>query len=452
MPKPTRRSVLISLAAVPLASACPSSGPVPDPEDPTPRQVTTGGPEPEPWSPDQVFDGTAFPWAVTATDVTSDGVILALQTDEPLLGVRVMEGTGGGWVEVLSEDGLEVTDGFVHVEVTALSADRTYAYVFVTPDGRRSVVGRFRTALGADDWRTLVIGATSCLGSTGRPFPTLSDAASHQLDVFCLLGDTVYADGSTTVEHYRDEYRTTFAQQGFIDVAASTSMVATWDDHEVDNNYDPSSATIQARLPAAKQAFGEALPYRQGPGGSGIWRRLQWGEVLDLFVLDCRSERLDGRYISLEQMQWLQEGLLGSTARFKVVLNSVPITDYTSFFGELFREDRWEGYPQRTELIDFIWTEDIGGIFWISGDFHFGSLGRVDPPGFRGDGMWEALAGPGGSNPIGAVEFFAVDDQVPFFIADWTWLRVEADPMAGTLLVQFIDGEGSVVQERLLEV
>jgi len=450
--KLTRRSVLVSLCALPLAPACTIAPPsdVP-PGDGTPRAVTTGGPELDPWVPPQTLDPTAFAWGVQSADATADAVLLGLQTDEPVLGVRVMEATAAGWTEVLATDDLATSDGHLHVEVTGLRADHSHAFVFITPDGRRSDVGRFRTALGEADYRTVVFGASSCLGSAGRPFPTLSNAAEERLDFFCLLGDTVYADGSINEAQYRAEYRQTFRQQGFRDLTASTSLVATWDDHEVDNNYVPSDPAIEARFPAALQVFGEALPYREGPGGNGVWRSLRHGDVLELFVLDCRSERRDGNYMSPEQMDWFKQRLAASTARFKIVLNSVAIQDYTAFFGEVFIEDRWDGYAQRTEIIDWIFTEQIEGIFWIAGDYHFGSLGTVDPPGLRGDHMWEALAGPGGSNPLTVADLFTPNEQVPFFIVDWTWLRVEADPVAGTLALQFIDGDGEIVQERTIE-
>jgi len=449
--KPTRRSVLLSLSALPLAPACVPEEVPPDEEPPV--AYTTGGPEPAPWdAPGTTFDGDAFPWAVQSADAAPDSVLLGLQTDVATLGVRVLEGTDDGWVEVLATDDLPVTDGYLHVEVTDLRSDTTYTFAFVTDDGRRSLIGRFRTAFGPDDYRPIVFGASSCLGSVGRPFPTLTRASEETLDFFCLLGDTVYADQADVVEEYRAYYRTTFAQQGFKDLAASTSITATWDDHEVANNFEFDAPGMEERFVAALQVFNEAMPHREGPGGTGIWRSQKWGEVLELFVLDCRGERRDGNYISAEQMAWFQAGLKASTARFKVVLNSVAIQNYQSFFGDIFIEDRWEGYEQRAEVIDWIYEEQIEGVFWIAGDFHFGSLGTVDPPGFRGDGMYEALAGPAGSNPLALSQVFVPDEQVAFFLAEYNWLRVEADPRAGTLLLQFIGNDGQIYEEREISV
>ncbi len=451
--KPTRRSVLLSLSALPLAPAC-----VPDEEPPPgdgpPRELTTGGPEPaDLWdAADWAFDEDAFGWAVQSADPTPDSVLLGLQTDEPVVGVRVMEATSaeGGWTEVLASDGLETANGHVQLEVTDLRSDTTYAFTFVTDDGRRARVGRFRTALGADEYRVVTFGASSCLGSTGRPYPTLSRAAEEKLDFFCLLGDTVYADSADVPEEYRQHYRWTFVQEGFIDMAASTAVVATWDDHEVANNFEFGSDSMEIRFQHALTVFREAVPHRVGDVGTGIWRSLKWGDVLEIFVLDCRGERRDGNYISPEQMDWFKAGLAASTARFKVVLNSVAIQCYQSFFGDIFIEDRWEGYAQRDELLEHIAGEAIEGVFFIAGDFHFGSFGMVDPPGSfgPGEGLYEALAGPGGSNPLALSELFVPNDQVPFFLPEYNWLRVEADPVAGTLLLQWIGNDGEVLEER----
>ena len=67
-----------------------------------------------------------------------------------------------------------------------------------------------------------------------------------------------------------------------------------------------------------------------------------------------------------------------SQARFKVIVNSVPITDFDNWFGEVEADDRWQGYPiQREDILSHIETGDIEGVFWVSGDFHYTQLGRL---------------------------------------------------------------------------
>ena len=145
--------------------------------------------------------------------------------------------------------------------------------------------------------------------------------------------------------------------------------------------------------------FHKALPNRSNSTG-GIYRKLSQGSVLDIFVLDCRGERIsdDAQYISVGQMDWLKDSLTSSTARFKIIFNSVPITDFVNLIGEVESIDRWQGFPeQRTEILEHIEDTGIEGVLWISGDFHFGLISQVSPLGQTGDTMNEVLVGPSGS-------------------------------------------------------
>ena len=160
-------------------------------------------------------------------------------------------------------------------------------------------------------------------------------------------------------------------------MTARTSVIATWDDHEVVNDF-AGLITAPERIESGLTAFREGLPQREGENG-GIWRKLSWGEVVDIFVLDGRGER-DGesQYISPEQLDWLKTELMASNARFKLLMNSVPITDYKPIFGEVLADDRWQGYPeQRGELLDFIVGNEIEGVLSLTGAFHMSTACRI---------------------------------------------------------------------------
>ena len=63
-------------------------------------------------------------------------------------------------------------------------------------------------------------------------------------------------------------------------------------------------------------------------------------------------------HISEEQMAWLKEGLSQSTARFKIIPNSVAIVDFEPLLGSAGKSDRWQGYSeQREEILGHI--EDL---------------------------------------------------------------------------------------------
>ena len=276
------------------------------------------------------------------------------------------------------------------------------------------------------------------------PWPILSLAAAEQLDFFCFLGDTIYADWGANVGH-EEKWKEALTRSGLQDLTASTSVIATWDDHEVDNNWSYdwiSEQTVSEALTAMRRA----MPMRVGPGGTGLWRSMSWGDAVEVFVLDCRGERRDGDYISAEQQAWLIDGLTTSTAAFKIVLNSVAITDLSDLIGNIEADDRWQGHKaQRSEILEAV--ADVRGVLWIAGDFHFGlAADGVDVDG-PGEGHFEVLAGPGGTAVIEYASLFSPTDHYPVVVTEINYLLGVADPDAGTIAMQWINQSGGISAE-----
>jgi alkaline phosphatase D len=152
-------------------------------------------------------------------------------------------------------------------------------------------------------------------------------------------------------------------------------------------------------------------------------------------------------------MDWLKAGLAESEARFKIVLNSVPITDLSAIFGQGARDDRWEGFPeQRAELLGFIEEAGIEGVLWVAGDVHYAQVGQVDPEGGTAAGQVEVFAGPGGSFANVGAELFEGDPQYAWMSSTWNYARFTCDPAAGTVLVEHIDDDGALLNEALLRL
>jgi len=450
--KPTRRELVAGVSALALAPGCIKGGgdslDTAVPLGPAPART----PEPEMlWEPLRVVDEAMFPSGVQVGDVTATEGFVSVWSSQPSATIRLAVAEAGEWLPLPGEWEVIFVDGSAQIMVDGLEADTAYCVFADSPDGR-STVSRFRTALGVDGWRVLTIGATSCL-RRNQPWRSMSQVASGRPDMFFFLGDTVYADGAQTLEEYRAYWRTARTTGGFRDVSQATSLVATWDDHEVMNDFEGLAAPAE-RVLAAKTAFREAIPQRRGPDGSSIWRRLSWGATADVFVLDSRGER-DGeaQYLSIEQMDWLKRELSGSTARFKVILNSVPITDYTDIFGAVLIADRWGGYPdQRTELLAHIEAEGVGGVLWITGDFHFCCASRVDPPGGMAENQWEVMVGPGGSTPNIAGQLLDPTEQFPVVFAEWSSSQITLDPGNGTAHVEWVSDDGEVLGEITLNL
>ena len=457
MTHPTRRRVLVSIPALALAAACRPKGT--DTAGDTGLGATPAParePEPDDWAPEGDVDEGAFPFGVQVGDATNNGARLSVHTAEKSITLVVAMASDGAWVEVDRRESMGVSGGFLQLDLDGLTPDTAWSVVIYGSSGR-SRVARFRSATDDSSHRVVTFGASSCFGGN-EPWPTLSHAAAEKLDFFCLLGDTVYADGSVSTEDYDMHWQHSMRQPGMKDLCASTSLIVTWDDHEIDNNWLwTETSRIDEKFVSGLERFNAYLPHSTGQGTAGLWRKLSWGAVLDVFVLECRAERQPDQdvYISAEQMDWLKAGLSGSRARFKIILNSVPITDLYTLFSTLGTEDRWEGYTeQRTEILSHIVDGGIGGVLWIAGDIHLAAVARIDRAGGVAEDMHEVIAGPGGSFLNFAADL-AVNldrEQIPIIFAEWNYTRFACDPGTGIVSVQFVGDDGSVLAETDLQL
>ena len=470
----SRRDLLkasaVALAGCGVVAQSPSTGTSPTGENPkneTPGGETPGGETPGgntgttgttgetgatgPTGPQPKLDvstlpqSPAFPLGVGSGDVLPGAAILWSKTSatEPLK-VRV-------WTEKAPTTfafaaGVTAKDGFLSVEAKNLQPNTTYYYAFTIDDKARSPIGRFKTAPPLDSLDVVIFGGSCCTRySRAAPFPTLSDAATHDdLAFFVHGGDRVYCDGAVSLAQYRNKYAQTYAEKGMLELNGAHAVFSTWDDHEIDNNFNPESGDAN-QIAAARTAFFEHSGLRKDASDPNrIWRSARFGKTLELFILDARGERKpstrlgpDPIYLSRAQMDWLKASLTASPAKFKFIVNQVPI----SIFGGAFAfaaNDRWEGYAaQRTEILSHISSEAIAGVWWLSGDFHFGAVGGTD-------GVREILWGPGGNTPN--VLYPLVDPAAfPFTTGESTYTVLKADPVKNELTIEFIDGAGDVI-------
>jgi alkaline phosphatase D len=452
--KPSRRELLSGMSAIALAPGCskPKRNIAASDSGTTDTGTPAAAPAPErssepdtSWEPEGFIDEDRFPSGIQVGDVGPNSAIVSIwmTTDEAVL--RQAEAVGAEWIEA-REPTVVVRDGNrARIELTGLAADTPYC-IFASDSEGRSRVTRFRTALGSDGWRQLTIGATACL-KRNQPWANMSHVAATRPDLFMLLGDTVYADHANTLEEYQAYWAAALTTQGLKDVSALTSLIATWDDHEVMDSFEGLNTPIE-RHEMALEAFREGIPQREGEDG-GIWRKLSWGKTADIFVLDSRGER-DGesQYLSPAQMDWLKQGLRDSTARFKLIMNSVPITDYTPIFGAALESDRWQGYPaQRGELLDHIVANETEGVLWITGDFHCCTASRVDPEGGVAADQWEIMVGPGGSNLNIVADLVEPSTQFPLMFGAWASNLIHLDPGTGQVRVQWVGDDGEVIEQ-----
>lgn len=212
-------------------------------------------------------------------------------------------------------------------------------------------------------------------------------------------------------------------------LAAEVPTVATWDDHETHNNWWPGQTLDDERyrrqrsasqLAAwARQATFEWVPLsRRGPSPL-VYRQLNYGPLLDLFVLDLRQYRTpndDNRgprreLLGAEQRAWFVDAMARSRATWKVVVCSQPLGLVVPD-GERAQEG-WangDGPPlgREQELAEVLAALDQRGVrnaLWLTADVHYAAAHHYDPTRARWPRFapfWELVSGPlnaGGFGP-----------------------------------------------------
>jgi alkaline phosphatase D len=405
---------------------------------------------------------THFPLGLACGDVTASSALLWTRYagTQPLV-LAVWRMDGETYQRVLLTEVAPV-EGFVHLDVIDLQPGTRHRYAFFEKAGEalvsRSPIGRFRSAPASDVLDRVVFGAVACTNN-GRSMQTLERAGDRSdLDLFCLLGDTTYNDGSSTRSQFRSRWAGNLSTAGYRRVRASTSLLSTWDDHEVTNNWNPETID-QTLLATATASFFEHLPIRrEAQVPNRIYRKLSWGRTADFFVLDSRSERRpstrngpNAQYLSPAQMTWLKQGLASSSAVFKVILNSVPVTNFPGLL-DFVANDRWEGYPAaRNDILSHVDNAGITGVLWVAGDFHLASSGRVSPSGV-GRNAIEVLAGPGAqvANPLWVT--LIGNPQFDTLTPTNNYTRIALDPGARSAAVSFHDRNDEVVAARTYQL
>jgi alkaline phosphatase D len=302
----------------------------------------------------------------------------------------------------------------VHVEADGLEPAREYFYRFRC-GSEVSQTGRTKTAPAAgaavDRLRFAVCG---CNHYEAGLFTAFRHLAAGQFDFVIHTGDYIYEGrdhggrSATAVRRHRGheiyslvDYRNRYAQYKtdpeFMAAHASAPFVVTWDDHEVDNDYaasrdenDTPPEVFLLRRAAAYQAYYEAMPLRRQalPAGPDLllYRRLQFGRLIDLSMLDTRQyrsplacgggqaackEALDpGRTIvGARQETWLFDNLATARARWTVIGQQVP-TFARNVQGR-FSMDKWDGYvASRQRLYERLLETKAPNPIVLSGDVH----------------------------------------------------------------------------------
>jgi alkaline phosphatase D len=387
-----------------------------------------------------------FPYGVQAGGVETTSVLLRSQAPTIDGAELWLWGADG---EVLSREPLACDEhGYLRAEPAGLTPGTEHWYAFVTPDGgARSTVGRFVTSFAEDELRPLTLAGVTCTNWRYQPWRALERTALEDFDVLLHLGDMAYNDGAHTAEEYRASWRRALADPGYRALLPRAAMYHAWDDHEFWNNLDPEAEP--ERMSIARDAFFESLPQRQGEGGR-LWRSYRWGLTAEILVLDARTERrpstreTEGTFLGPEQLQWVDETLRNSPCRFKLLMNSVPITQMPWLWPE--DGDKWSGWQiQRDAILEVLEDDDAArGTVFISGDTHTGFIAHVEETGIHRR-ILEVAVGPSGSaNPFGWEILRGLTlpgGQFEYGSDRFAATTIRLDPDSGEMRVRFKDFE-----------
>ena len=316
-----------------------------------------------------------------------------LRTERPRSGARLIVARDAGLRRVVATRVVPTgrgIDGTLKTRVGGLKPHTEYFYVWQSGNDV-SPVGRALTMPHPSSDQPLTIGFSSCQHYARGFFSPHVDASRQDLDLYCFLGDYIYAErqlpspqdprldmrDANDLRSYRRKYRLYRADEGLRELHRRHASVHVWDDHEVENNYtDNRPAPSAMQRGAGYRAAFEWLPRTvYGRDRFRLFKRIPMGRMADLFLLDERQYRtVDAqdrplRLLGDAQLGWLLNGLRASKARWKIIANPVPIAPMDFGLGQ--RADSWGGYDlSRTQLLGEIERAGIRDVVFMTGDAH----------------------------------------------------------------------------------
>jgi alkaline phosphatase D len=389
-------------------------------------------------------DAPAFLHGVASGDPLADGVLLwtrVTPTAEAAPGSGLGPDTPVDWViardkaltNIVAKGTVVATaasDHTVKADVRGLEPATDYWFRF-SAGGTDSPAARTRTAPAADaSVPNLRFGVVSCANWEAGWFSAYRHlAARGDLDAWLHLGDYIYEYGTgeygtrdtvvrrhapaheiVTLADYRTRHGRYKTDPDLQALHASAPVIAIWDDHEfandawsggAENHTEGAEGAWAARQAAAKQAYFEWMPVRTAVAGT-TYRRLRFGRLADLSLLDLRSFRSqqagvgngsvddpDRTLTGRAQLDWLKAGLTASDTTWRLVGNSVMIAPFAvgSLTADLLKPlaellglpkeglalnpDQWDGYTDdRRELLAHLRANAIRNTVFLTGDIH----------------------------------------------------------------------------------
>lgn len=282
-------------------------------------------------------------------------------------------------------------DFTVKIDVELPKADTIYFYRFKAL-GVDSMIGRTRTT--PEPWgkepsqcRIAVCSCSSIWSGYMNAYDRIADRDDIDLVIHC--GDYVYdvadrqervlmpldpidAQSPNSLEEIRRRYAYYRKNKALRRAHQQHPFSIIWDNHEIE---------IKGDSAFARKAFHEWTPTRSPDPDNPdlIYRRLSFGSLVDIFLLDTRfigrdtpidATTKDKSLLGKTQYQWLTQGLKTSEKMWRLIGNQVLMSTFQIGSRPLSFQT-WDGYPkERARLFKFLNDHEIDNTIVVTGDAH----------------------------------------------------------------------------------
>src|SRR5499425_1560426 len=409
---------------------------------------------------------------IQSGDVSLDSAVIWARADRPARMLAEVATTDSFKTihRAVFVDALPETDFTANALIDGLPAGQDIFYRISFQDLASPTIvgepmtGRFRTA--PSDRRSISFvwsGDTAGQGwgidEARGGMRTYATMLRNRPDFFIHNGDNIYADGpilaeqkmpngeiwknvvieekakpAETLAEFRANYKYNLLDKNVLAFNAEVPIFSQWDDHEVTNNWWPGELLTRAEHQRKKyveknalllsaraaRAFHEYMPLRTTQSEPGrIYRKISYGPMLDVFMLDMRSYRGpngEGKedsygpaayFLGPTQVAWLKQELTNSRATWKVIAADMPISllvvyDLDRKWGVEAIAQGDDGPPRGRELeiadiLSFIKRSGVRNTVWLTADVHYTAAHYYDPSKavFQDfEPFWEFVSGP----------------------------------------------------------
>lgn len=337
-------------------------------------------------------------------------------------------------VQQVSASSTAADDFVAKFAVTNLQPATTYSYQIDNDQGETLVEPNdnhsFKTVDPARKGKRVSAAFVSCVDI--EPNGIWKDMDRLKVDAAFLMGDTPYID-SSDLEVVRDRHRRFLQMPDLAGLAAHTSLMGTWDDHDFGRN-NGNGRNMQDEKADTLRGFREYRAHAQfGNGTEGVYHKVDLG-MMEVFLLDPRyfsqtePSPVDNKQPTCfgnDQWQWLLNGLRKSQAPFKVLALGAIWEDKKN----KETDDMFTYWYERDALLDFIKAEKIAGVVLLGGDIHVAR--HLIHPERVGYDLHDFVISPGHTRVITKLDVYHPSLEWSL-VEGWQFLTLTADGTSGS--------------------